>query len=149
MNRLQRQQNFSSLLRRIFTHWVIFFLTTAVAFLAVNTLLGDPSKSFAERLQSEMMGASVLVFTFLALFPAFMLDTIRFSNRFVGPVSRLRQELRRLAQTHQANDLLFRENDFWRDFANEFNSVSHTIRKQQQQIVELQSKLTATAESVT
>jgi len=155
MNRSQRQQNFidtsvqGSLLRRILTHWVIFFVTTAIAFLAMNTLLGDPSKSFAGRLQAEMMGASVLVFTFLALFPAFMLDTIRFSNRFVGPISRLRQELQRLAQTHQANELSFRDNDFWRDFANEFNSVSQTIRNQNREIQELKVKLNACTETVT
>ena len=59
----------------------------------------------------------------LALLPAFMLDTIRFSNRFVGPILRLRRHLRELGNDMNTEPCAFRDNDFWRGMANDFNTL--------------------------
>ena len=50
-----------------------------------------------------------------------MLDTIRLSNRFAGPVSRLRNAMRKVADGGSYEPLKFRGNDFWTELADDYN----------------------------
>ena len=59
----------------------------------------------------------------LVLLPLVVFDILRLSNRFVGPLLRLRQSMRQLAQGEHVDPIEFRCNDFWREFADEFNAV--------------------------
>ena len=84
MSDLNRKQNFvdktvqGGLVRRIFLHWLVFFVVTAMAVLSMKTLLGEPSLSLSERLTHEVKEFAYLGVVFIAIFPAFMLDTVRF-----------------------------------------------------------------------
>jgi hypothetical protein len=51
-------------------------------------------------------------------------DIVRMSNRFVGPVVRLRGALRELAENRPAQPLNFRDDDFWRELATDFNKAA-------------------------
>ena len=134
MSAPKRKQNYidasvqGGLIRRILTHWVMFLVVTTVTILSLKTLLGDPSESFGTRFQQELSEIILLVVIFVAIFPAFMLDTIRFSNRFVGPVGRLRKHLRELGESGQTTDIKFRDHDFWQEIAKEFNAVNKLVR---------------------
>ncbi len=77
----------------------------------------------------------------VALFPAFALDTIRFSNRFVGPIARLRRHMRELAAGEKVSSLAFRDNDFWADVADEFNTVAQMVQDQGREIESLREQL--------
>ncbi len=83
----------------------------------------------------------------LALFPAFALDTIRFSNRFVGPIARLRRYMRELADGENITTLAFRDNDFWSEVADEFNQVVELVQEQAAEIEQLKQKVTSTTVS--
>ncbi len=130
----QRKQNFidthvqGSLVRRILVHWCIFFFVTCVLVAVLNALSGDPSLPFAEKVVGETGTLVIVAVSMLVLFPAFALDTIRFSNRFVGPISRLRRSLRELRDNKTTRRIKFRDNDFWAEMANEFNDVCGACR---------------------
>ena len=147
MSQFKRKQNFvdksvqGGLIRRIFVHWAVFFVVTAFAVLSLKTLLGEPSLSFSERISNELGEFTYLGIVFVAIFPAFMLDTIRFSNRFVGPVTRLRRQLCELGETGETIDIQFRDNDFWQEVAREFNSVNDLVRNQRNSIEALNAEL--------
>ena len=132
MARIQRKQNFvdkhvqGALLKRIFFHWCIFFVVVSMSVVMLQALLGDPTQTLGERLKYEMGEFVFMGVILLALFPAFMLDTIRFSNRFVGPIARLRRHLRQLAEGNTER-CKFRENDYWSEMAGEFNSAAELI----------------------
>ncbi len=151
----KRKQNFidsgvqGGLIRRIFVHWLAFFLVTVLTVMTLKTLLGEPSLTLAERFQDEMGDFTVLLIIFLAVFPAFMLDTIRFSNRFVGPITRLRRHLNELSQNGETSDISFRNNDFWQAVASEFNEVNGHVRSQQKEIESLKRKLASVGETAT
>ena len=66
--------------------------------------------------------APALVVAALVL-PLILFDVVRISNRFVGPVYRLRQSMRRLARGEEVQPIKFREGDFWQTFADEFNHI--------------------------
>jgi len=154
MSDFKRKQNFvdktvqGSLIRRIFLHWVVFFFVTAIAVLSLKTLMGEPSLPISERLSLEVAEFAYLGIVFVAIFPAFMLDTVRFSNRFVGPIARLRRHLNELGQNGETQDIKFRDNDFWQAIAGEFNLVNNIVENQKKEIANLRSQLNMSPEPV-
>ncbi len=146
MSRSQRKQNYvdshvqGALLRRICLHWVVFFVVAAVAIIFLQALMGDPAQTIAQRIRFETKEFMFMGMVMVSLFPAFMLDTIRFSNRFVGPIARLRRFLRDL-QKGNTEHCSFRDNDFWNDMATEFNYVADLVAAQKLEIEDLKMKL--------
>jgi|SRR5208282_4010717 len=63
----------------------------------------------------------------LALLPAVIFDLVRLSNRFAGPMFRLRRSMHDLAQGRPVAALRFRHHDFWREFADDFNTVAQKV----------------------
>jgi hypothetical protein len=128
-NKSLRRQNLvdthvqGALCKRIFWHWCAFFATTLFAIVGFQVLLGDPGESLSQRLGTQMGHFVLLSILLVSLLPAFMLDTVRFSNRFVGPFARLRRCMRELAQLDNTEELRFRQNDFWNAAALEFNEL--------------------------
>lgn len=107
----------------------------------MQLLLGDPNKTIVERVTSPGSGLMLIGLIMLALFPAFALDTIRFSNRFVGPITRLRRYMRDLVAGDKVGKLAFRDNDFWTEVAEEFNLISDRVQQQEEELQELKQKL--------
>lgn len=143
---MKRKQNYvdnhvqGSLLRRIMAHWAIFFFVAGVAVILLQTLLGNPETALLDRLNQQLGEFVFFAIVMVAMFPAFMLDTIRFSNRFVGPIGRLRRHLRQLADG-DTSQCAFRGNDFWKDLAEEYNLVANLVDEQQQEIERLNALL--------
>ncbi len=139
MKNRKRKQNFvdshvqGALIRRIIIHWALFFGITILLIAAMNALGSDPSLSMSERIWNGGSGGASTLLLFalvtLCLFPAFILDTIRFSNRFVGPITRVRRSLRELGDTGQTERIKFRDNDFWAEMAREFNTVADLVEQ--------------------
>ena len=146
MARIQRKQNFvdkhvqGALLRRIFLHWLVFFFVVTMSVVMLQAMLGDPAQSLTTRLRHEMGEFIFMGVILLALFPAFMLDTIRFSNRFVGPIARLRRHLRQLG-SGDTDRCQFRENDYWAEMAGEFNEVAVLVDSQREQLQTQESEI--------
>ena len=57
------------------------------------------------------------------LLPLVLLDCLRISNRFAGPMVRLQRAMRQLEAGERPDPIQLRENDHWREFADNFNSV--------------------------
>ena len=132
-----------ALLRRILMHWLAFFVVTALTVILMKTLIGDMNVSFTENIQNSIGEFSLYGVILLCLFPAFMLDTVRFSNRFVGPIGRLRRHLKELGSEGITKHCSFRDNDFWAGMANEFNTVVDLVEKQEAEITRLKAQLSS------
>jgi hypothetical protein len=57
------------------------------------------------------------------MLPIFIVDTIKLSNRFAGPIYRLRLTIRSLAEGETFRPLRFRDFDFWQGLADDFNMM--------------------------
>ena len=64
----------------------------------------------------------------LLILPAVLWDLTRMSNRFVGPIYRLRRSMRELREGKEIEPVKFREGDFWYDFAEDFNHLVASTR---------------------
>jgi hypothetical protein len=111
-----------ALVRRILIHWVAF-LGAAYAVTFCVQLLAAPFRPIGEHLQHLWWTQGPFLLVFVLLLPVFILDTIRLSHRFVGPVYRLRQTIRQIAEGETPPALKFRESDFWQDMAQDFNAM--------------------------
>jgi hypothetical protein len=60
----------------------------------------------------------------LLLLPLVVYDLLQVTNRFAGPIFRLRRSMRDLAQGMPVAPVRFRDGDFWQDFASDFNLVA-------------------------
>ena len=57
------------------------------------------------------------------LLPLVLLDCLRLSNRFAGPMVRTRRATKELAHGQTPRPIKLREGDFWSEFADDFNMV--------------------------
>lgn len=111
-----------ALLLRLAGHWCLFVAANCIAFAFWEVLI-ERSAS-VEQTASPLLSALVpCLITSAALLPAFLYDTVRLSNRFAGPVMRLRKALRDLAEGRPIEPLKFRKGDFWASAADDFNAA--------------------------
>lgn len=64
-----------------------------------------------------------------ALFPIVIFSSIRFSNRFAGPMVRVRRTLKELARGDTTPMRSFRKNDFWSDTVDDINEIAALLRQ--------------------
>ena len=68
----------------------------------------------------------------IMLLPIVVVDSARFSNRFVGPIFRLRGAMKRLANGEKVEPFQFRKDDFWRDVPDDFNRIAERLQSASQ-----------------
>lgn len=61
------------------------------------------------------------------LTPMMVLDLLRCTNRFAGPMVRMRRFLRGLANGEEVKPMRFRRGDYWRGYADDLNAVLKRI----------------------
>ncbi|HUY91281.1 MAG TPA: hypothetical protein VMV10_21260 [Pirellulales bacterium] len=69
----------------------------------------------------------------LVLLPVIVYDMVQLSNRLAGPIMRLRRAMRQLAQGEPVETLSFRDDDFWREMAGEFNALAAELQERRKQ----------------
>ena len=146
MNRKRKQKYVDTnvqgaLLRRIIFHWLSFFFVTGLTVVLMKSMIGDMNLTFMDNVKNSIGEFSLIGVILLCLFPVFMLDTVRFSNRFVGPIGRLRRHLKELGTERTTQKCSFRDNDFWSEMADEFNKVVDMVEKQDAEIARLKEQL--------
>jgi hypothetical protein len=110
-----------SVLKKITVHWFVLFLCNSLALVMWVRLFEQPDAEWAETLRECFYRYLPFLIVTIALVPAFVWDTLKLTNRFAGPILRLRQALADVAEGRAVTPLHFRQNDFWREIAENFN----------------------------
>src|SRR5262245_46141761 len=111
-----------ALARRIILHWVVFLsVASLVAF--VLQVLSNPFRPLADHLQDMWWNQGPFLVVMLFLMPLFVVDTVKISHRFAGPIFSLRRAIRDITQGKPAHKLKFRDNDFWHELSEDFNAM--------------------------
>ena len=113
----------TSLLRRLAVHWVLSLFVNAIALYAWTFLLVGVDGALEEHASYFAKLYFPVLIVSVVLFPVFLLDASKLSNRFVGPILRVRQTLAAAAKGDNVQPLKFRENDFWSKLAEDLNSA--------------------------
>jgi hypothetical protein len=113
---------------RVVLYWVVCLMTITLMLLCWQVLTG-PVRPFLTHLDNVWFHSGPALIASLLLLPLVIVDVLRLSNRFVGPVLRLRRSMRQLARGESVEPLDFRNGDFWHDFADEFNAVVARVQQ--------------------
>ncbi|MGD9632568.1 MAG: hypothetical protein AB7G28_09230 [Pirellulales bacterium] len=128
MSRPQRRQKYidsqvqGALARRIIFHWLVFVSVAAVAALLLQ-VLSDPFQPAGKHIENLWYTHGPFLIVMLFLLPVFVVDTIKISHRFAGPIFSLRRAMREVAEGQPPRKLQFRQNDFWHELAQDYNAL--------------------------
>ena len=112
-----------ALVSRVALYWLLCLVTVGLMLLCWR-IATEPIELFYTHFRQLWLFYGPAAIASFLLLPLVMLDVIRLSNRFTGPVVRLRRAMRALARGEHVQPIEFREGDFWQEFAAEFNALA-------------------------
>ncbi len=112
-----------SLLRKIGLHWCMLFVSNTIALVVWVRLFEQPDADWNTTFHTYVERFLPFFVVSIALLPAFVWDTLKLTHRFAGPILRLRLTLMDAAEGRAVAPLSFRSNDFWREIAENFNTI--------------------------
>ena len=115
-----------ALVRRLVLHWFTFIAVAALVAFGLQ-MMSNPFRSAREHAQQLWWTHGPFLLVLFFMLPVFILDTIKLSHRFVGPIYRLRNTIRGLANGEPYRPLQFRDFDFWRGLADDFNRMIERV----------------------
>ena len=118
---------------KVVTYWAAALLFMILP-LALYRSIVSPEKNFVMQVIEVITSHWPVIVTMSLLLPFAIFDVIRFSNRFVGPVFRLRKELEGFEESGKINHLEFRENDYWSELSDGINSLAGRINDLEVQV---------------
>lgn len=128
MSETNRKQSYvdsqvqGALVKRVVLHWLGFFVSASLGAFVLQ-FLSNPFQPFSVHLQNLWWTQGPFMVVMAFLLPVFVVDTIKLSSRFAGPMHRLRGSIRSIADGNPPVQLVFRKGDFWGDVAEDFNRM--------------------------
>ncbi|KAA1262474.1 hypothetical protein LF1_50390 [Rubripirellula obstinata] len=126
---------------RVLLHWIAFLVCLLTIGIMVQMLLAAGTESIGVALEDGLVNQLPILAVMILLLPVFLRDTLKLSNRFAGPMYRLRTELAKLANDQPASSVKFRTGDFWQDVAGDFNHVLGQLERLQSENETLRGEL--------
>jgi hypothetical protein len=115
-----------TLTRRVLLHWLAFAGVSAVLTFGMHWM-SDPFAPLNEVVAGAWWTYSPVFLVLLCMLPLFIVDTIKLSSRFAGPLVRFRRAVSDLADGQPPESIEFRNSDFWREMATDLSRVAKRI----------------------
>ena len=128
MNKSKRGQLYvdshvqGAIVRRVMVYWACCALFVVIP-LCIGNALRRPDLLFYEQFANFWDHYWPVLVGMACMLPFFLLDALRLSNRFAGPLFRLRRHIHLLAENKPVEPLQFREGDFYHEMALDFNRI--------------------------
>lgn len=116
-----------ALVWRAILYWFTCLVAMALLLLCWRILTG-PARVFYHHFDAMWFYYGPALLVSLVILPVVIVDIIRVSNRFAGPMLRLRRSMRAFARGEHVEPVKFRIDDFWHDFAKDFNAVTARVQ---------------------
>ncbi len=116
-----------ALVFRAVLYWMVCLVTVFLMLLCWRIVTG-PARPAHLHLDDMWFYYGPAAIASLTLLPLVIVDIIHMSNRFAGPLLRLRRSMRALARGEHVEPIEFRDGDFWQDFAEEFNQLAARVQ---------------------
>jgi hypothetical protein len=111
-----------ALVRRLILHWTGFFVTASIVTFVLQ-VLSNPLIPISSHVEELWWTQGPFLIVMIFLLPMFVLDTIKLSHRFAGPVYRLRRTIQAVAAGEAPRHVKFRDFDFWHGLADDYNKM--------------------------
>ncbi len=107
---------------RVILYWAVCLVTITLMLLCWRILTG-PARMFYTHFDDMWFHYGPALIASLVLLPLVIVDIVRLSNRFAGPLLRLRRSMRALGRGEEVQPIHFRDGDFWNELADDFNAM--------------------------
>lgn len=149
---LKRQQIFidravqGELVLRTILYWTacLLAMTFTIVIWSLWAQQEQPLATVWDQLTSQLGPALMAA---VMLLPVVIVDSIRLSNRFAGPLYRCRAAMRRLSAGETIERIEFRHDDFWREFAEDLNRLNEELQQLRESAHNLSDELETASES--
>ncbi len=111
-----------ALVARVTVYWFVCLITIFFLLLCWNIIAG-PARPPWRQLDGMWFHYGPVFVASLFVLPIVLIDILRFTNRFAGPIYRVRRIMREAASGKSVAKVRFRADDFWKDFAEELNGL--------------------------
>ncbi len=118
-----------SLIRQLIIHWALMGFLMFLYLFSLQAFGNGFTLSFKDNLLHLGSQYGILAVVLLVISPVFIYDTVKLSNRFVGPMVKFRSTLKQLANGEDVQVGSFRQNDFWNELSRELNAVSDELKE--------------------
>lgn len=108
-----------TIMLRIVAHWFLFVIVTGTFVFCIEVLSSDMPDAISGLLPRH----ATTILVVLVLSPIFMYDLCLLTHRFAGPMVRLKRAMRDLADGREVRHIHFRDRDFCKQLATDFNRV--------------------------
>ncbi len=125
---------------RICAHWFIFLGLSVSVTCALQMLGNFQQASLWGRFEAAIMGQVGSIVVLLALLPWFVHDSLKLSNRFAGPMVRLKKSIIELTNESDTAPVVFRNGDFWQEIAIKFNELRLRVSTEREQLSQFKSQ---------
>jgi len=102
--------------------WLLCVISTGL-FLCVGIALFGEERTAMAVVNELFFKYGPAAVASIIVMPLVLMDIFRHSNRFAGPIYRLRTVLRQLAEGERVAHIKFRDDDYWQEVAEDFNLV--------------------------
>lgn len=116
-----------AIVRRAALYWAGCLLFVSLP-LVIGRTLADPDRLFYEHLGDLWGQYWALLVCGVLILPVVLYDLTKLTNRFAGPVVRLRRALHQMAEGRPLEPIRFRDGDFWPELAAEFNRAAEQLQ---------------------
>lgn len=114
------------LLFRAIVYW--FFCLMVVELMVLGwALWTGPEQPLQAAIRQSLAISAPAIFGSVLLLPIVLIDVLRVSNRFVGPIQQVRNTMRQLAGGEPARRVYLRRDDFWQELAYYTNIVADEV----------------------
>jgi hypothetical protein len=117
-----------ALVLRTVIYWLFCLFSVALMLICWRALTG-PLQPFRVMAADVYHQHGAVLLASLILLPISAMDVLRLSNRFVGPVARMRAALAELAAGRSIEPVHFLDDDYWRDLAGNLNEVAARLKQ--------------------
>ena len=117
-----------ALVLRTAIYWLFCLFSVALMLVCWRAFTG-PIKPFSEMAAELYQRYGAVLLASLIVMPIAVMDVLRLSNRFVGPVSRMRAALAELAAGRTIDPIEFRDDDYWPELAGNLNEVAARLKQ--------------------
>lgn len=137
-----------SIAGRILVHWALFMVCLVSISAMVRIMAAAGDQPFGEAWRGALTAQIPILGVMFVLLPVFLRDTLKLSNRFAGPMYRLRTALSTLADGDSASPIKFRAGDFWQQAAVDFNITLSQLESLQHENDALRAQLAEIEQAV-
>ena len=106
---------------RLCLHWLLFMAANVIAITLWTRLMDTPVEPWEATFTLAWQRIVPFALVSCALVPVFVMDALKLSNRFAGPIVRVRRVLAAIADGQPPKNIEFRQGDFWKSLASDLN----------------------------